>query len=254
MTANEMQTHLKAWGEYKVLAPLEGGFRNTAFLVESHNTKRVAKTTRRSEAAMRWLQPVHAAAKQAGLITPDLIENTHGTLVSNGVTLETFIEGRAPSPQELLEMQPQIQTFHNLTRTLPQRPGFASSIELLHATSGGDVDLNAMPNELVALCREHWREHLGHKQSVVHGDLNANNILITNDGQYGLVDWDETRVDVSNFDTQALRRTSDTTLDSRSTTWLEAWEVAVCWQVEPAYALEVAKRFQTSSEQLKGTS
>jgi Ser/Thr protein kinase RdoA (MazF antagonist) len=254
MTANEMQTHLKAWGEYKVLAPLEGGFRNTAFLVEAHNTKRVAKTTRRSEAAMRWLQPVHAAAQQAGFVTPDLIASTNGKLVVNGVTLETFIEGHAPTSQALLEMQPSIETFHDLTRGFPQRPGFASSIELLHETSGGDVDLNAMPNELVTLCREHWRERASNAQSVVHGDLNANNILITNDGQYGLVDWDETRVDISDFDTQALMRTSGTALDSRSTTWLDAWEVAVCWQVEPAYALEVAKRFQTSSEELKGTS
>jgi Ser/Thr protein kinase RdoA (MazF antagonist) len=254
MTANEMQTHLKAWGEYKILAPLEGGFRNTAFLVESHTTKRVAKTTRRSEAAIRWLQPVHAMAQQAGFVTPDLIATRDGTLVVHGVTLETFIEGHAPTSQALLEMQSQIQTFHDLTREIPQRPGFASSIELLHETSGGDVNLNAMPNELVTLCREHWREHASQAQSVVHGDLNANNVLITKNGRYGLVDWDETRVDISDFDTQALRRTSGTTLDLRNTTWLEAWEVAVCWQVEPAYALEVAKRFQTSSEALKGKS
>jgi hypothetical protein len=252
MTANEMQTHLKAWGEYKVLEPLEGGFRNTAFLVEAHNTKRVAKTTRRNEAAMRWLKPVHAAAQQAGFITPDLIASTNGTLVVNGVTLETFIEGHAPTPQQLLEMQPQIQTFHDLTREIPQRPGFASSIQLLHETSGGDVNLNTMPNELVTLCREHWREHANQAQSVVHGDLNANNVLITNDGKYGLVDWDETRVDISDFDTQALLRTSGATLDLRNTTWLDAWEVAVCWQVEPEYALEVTERFRSSSQHQKG--
>jgi Ser/Thr protein kinase RdoA (MazF antagonist) len=247
-----MQKHLKAWGEHKVIEPLEGGFRNTAFLVETHNTKRVAKTTRRNEAAIRWLQPVHAAARQAGFITPDLIATRDGTLVSNGVTLETFIEGRTPKPEELLEMQPQLQTFHNLTRGFPQRPGFASSLQLLHEHSGGDVDLNAMPNELVTLCREHWRERANQAQSVVHGDLNANNVLITTDGKYGLVDWDETRADISDFDSQALRRTSGTTLDLRNTTWLDAWEVAVCWQVEPAYALEVVERFKRSSEALKG--
>jgi Phosphotransferase enzyme family len=259
MTAEEMQNHLKAWGEYKVLEPLEGGFRNTAFLVEGflaegHEAKRVAKTTRRNEAAMRWLQPVHTVAQQAGFITPDLIAATNGTLVVNGVTLETFIEGHVPNPQQLLEMQPQIQTFHDLTREVPQRPGFTSSLQLLHKTSGGDVNLNAMPNELVTLCREHWREHANQAQSVVHGDLNANNVLITNDGKYGLVDWDETRVDISDFDTQALLRTSGATLNSCNTTWLDAWEVAVCWQVEPEYALEVAERFKHSSEELRGKS
>jgi hypothetical protein len=254
MTAAEMQKHLKAWGEYKVLEPLEGGFRNTAFLVETHNTKRVAKTTRRNEAAMRWLRPVHAMAQQAGFITPDLIASTNGTLVVNGVTLETFIEGHAPTPKQLLEMQPHVQTFHDLTQGILQRPGFTSSIQLLHETSGGDVNLNVMPNELVTLCREHWLEHASQAQSVVHGDLNANNVLITNDGKYGLVDWDETRVDISDFDTQALLRTSGATLSPRNTTWLDAWEVAVCWQVEPEYALEVAERFTRSSENLKGKS
>jgi thiamine kinase-like enzyme len=252
MTAEEMHNHLKPWGEWNVLKPLEGGFRNTAFLVEQQGTKRVAKTTRRFEAAMRWLQPVHAAAQRAGFVTPDLIENVNGTLVSESITLETFIEGQAPNLQQLKDMLPQMQTFHNLTRGILQRPGFASSIELLHGTSGGDVDLNAMPNDLVTLCRNQWRDHSGQVQSVVHGDLNANNVLITKDGKYGLVDWDETRVDISDFDTQALLQTSGAKLDSRKTNWLDAWEVAVCWQIEPEYARKVASRFTNSSTDLRG--
>ena len=254
VTASQMQTALQTWDDWEILQPLTGGYRNAAFLVEQNGRRCVAKSTRRNEAAMRWLQPVHALARAVGFQTPDLIENTDGKLVCEGVTLETFVTGNPVTAVQLLEMLPQLQAFHQRCEKILQRPGFASSLELLHQTHGGDIDLNAMPEDLVFTCREHWAQNTGTKTTVIHGDLNPNNILIGPDGKYGLVDWDETRVDVPAFDTLALSRVAGQQLTALELALLDAWEVVVCWLIEPEHALEVAERFRSSNQQQKGQS
>ena len=178
----------------------------------------------------------------------------NGTLVCEGVTLEAFVAGNPVTAVQLLEMLPQLQAFHQRCEEIGQRPGFASSLELLHQTNGGDIDLNAMPENLVFTCREHWAQNTGTKTTVIHGDINPNNILIGSDGKYGLVDWDETRVGIPAFDTLALSRAAGQQLTALELLLLDAWEVVVCWQVEPEHALEVAKRFRSSSDQQKGQS
>jgi len=95
-----------------------------------------------------------------------------------------------------------------------------------------------MPIELVETCRAAWRVLEGKPRSVVHGDLNPSNVLRTSNGRFALLDWDEARFDVSLFDTLALF--DDVPEKFRRT--LLAWEVAVCWQVEPEHARVQAER------------
>lgn len=245
MTAQEMHKALQSWGNWTILAPLTGGFRNAAFLVEQRGVRRVAKSTRRDEHAMRWLNRVHEAARQAGFKTPDLLENADGLLVFEGVTLETLIEGQPSSLNQLETMIPQIEAFHALTRPIEQRPGFASSLALLRESQGGDVDLRAMPRDLVMQCRAQWGAYDKFSRSVVHGDLNINNVVVS-DGQFGLVDWDEARVDISHFDTLALKKAIGQRLSREDELLLDSWEIAVCWTVEPAHARRVAQQLETA--------
>jgi aminoglycoside phosphotransferase (APT) family kinase protein len=78
---------------------------------------------------------------------------------------------------------------------------------------------------------------------VVHGDLGLNNILVTEAGEFCLVDWDEARVDVTRFDTLALQKALGQKLTDGEERLLLSWEIAVCWLVEPDYARRLASEF-----------
>lgn len=235
-----MREALAAWGEVTVLRPLEGGYRNRVWLVERGGQPYVAKTTRRTEAQVRWLLPVQQAAREAGFAVPNFVESEDGSLVSDGLTLESFLSGSQISPSDLARVEPMLRRFHALTGRTEQRPLFASSQTLLSETRGGDVDLSQMPPDLVLACREAWRALRSEPRSAVHGDPNPSNLLYLSDGRIGLVDWDEARVDVSRFDLITLLGESATPADRRA---CDAWEIAVCWQVEPDHARNLATRF-----------
>ena len=76
---------------------------------------------------------------------------------------------------------------HELTHGWPQRPGWRSSTDLLHAETGTKIDLGAMPLEGVARCRAAWARLTGRERCVVHGDPNSGNIRMTAD-RVALVD------------------------------------------------------------------
>jgi len=160
----------------------------------------------------------------------------NGNLVESGWTCETFILGTPVSIDDLPAIEPQISMFHELASHLPQRPGFLSSLALLEADAGGDVDFSAMPPELVATCRKAWHEMSKGRLSVVHGDLNPGNLLRCLDGRIAVLDWDECRQNLIVFDMGQLSK-----LGAATNRALLAWEVACSWVIEPGRALQIAK-------------
>jgi Ser/Thr protein kinase RdoA (MazF antagonist) len=238
-----LRSSLPAWVELREISPLAAGNRNTLMLVERRGERFVAKTTRRSHEAIEWVVQVLQQATAAGLEVPRLVPSLGGRLVEQGVTLETWVEGPRLPRLDLPRVLPLIREFHRLTRGFPQRPGFASSRDLLLAESGGDVDFARMPKHLVAACRSAWEQIATAEHCVVHGDLNPANLLLTPSGAIGLVDWDEARLDAPLLDeasilvTDAGERRSEWTAAKRA---LLAWEVAVSWQLEPEYARRLA--------------
>ncbi|MEM6372794.1 MAG: phosphotransferase [Pseudomonadota bacterium] len=215
---------LEAWGVSGDVRPLTGGHRNTVMRAGGY----VLKTTRRSEAALRWLGPVHERAAACGLGAPRLIESRAGTLLVDGWTCEPFCDGR---PTGVQEIRSQVSAFHSCGAGGVQRPGFASARDLVTRTAGGDVDLSKMPASLVARLRDAWADLSG-ADVAIHADLNPSNILKDAEGRICLIDWDEARVDAPLFDTaqtdHAARR---------------AWEIACCWTVEPVRARALARAF-----------
>ncbi len=242
MTPEVLLKRLYPWGDFKFICILEGGYRNQVFLLEQAGKRFVTKTTRRSEAALNWLEPVHLVAEKVGFMVPKLIATSQGYLTVNGLTLEPFIEGETPLATQLADFEAQLKLFHDLSKFLLQRPDFASSLELLHQTKGGDVDLTAMPAVLVNQCREIWATYKDEPTAVIHGDINLNNLLLTAEGKIALLDWDEARVDLRLFDSLALRKALGQVLNSSELALLNAWEVAVCWLVEPEHARTLAAR------------
>jgi hypothetical protein len=93
-STGEVENALRPWGKYHAIRQLAGGHRNSVWLVRLTDHLYVAKSTLRSEAAMRWLTAVHHRAEEAGFVIPHLVSTQDGRLVAGGVTLEGWVEGR----------------------------------------------------------------------------------------------------------------------------------------------------------------
>lgn len=241
------------WGDCRPIQLL-GGNRNTVLLIARQGECLVAKTTTRTPESIAWVAMVQAHAEAAGLTVPTLIASQQGNLVEDGVTVERWLEGEVASDAERRQALPQLQAFHERARHVPQRPGFASTTALLTESCGGDVDLATMPAGLVEVCRSAWQALVGEPVSAVHGDLNPENVLKLPDEKLALIDWDEARVDASLLDEMALvpRGDGEAEQGGRVRRALLAWEAAVSWHVEPAYAQRVAQELEDDRDHRPG--
>jgi len=159
-----------------------------------------------------------------------------GPLFADGLVVMTYLEGEPPRTRaDWRRVAGALRELHRLTRGWPQRPGWRSSTDLLHAEMGTKIDLGAMPPEGVARCRAAWARLAGSQTCVVHGDPNAGNVRMTAD-QVALIDWDEAHVDVPDLDLVLPDNAAgldDGTYDIAAQA-SAAWQAAVCWDDEYA--------------------
>ncbi|MFC4730886.1 phosphotransferase [Salipiger abyssi] len=202
----------------------------------------VLKSTGRSEAALRWLVTVQAAARQVGFVTADPVPARNGRLIAGGWTAERFLPGRIADPRDLSALAPRIAAFHRAARRFPPRPGVPGMAVLLRLGRGGGVVLPAMPRKLAKAIRAAFADVADTPQGVVHGDLNPGNVIVTNEGP-ALVDWDESRHDALCLDRVALGLPA-TRAERRAAL---AWEIACCWAPEPERARSLARGFIRSA-------
>lgn len=220
------------------LEPIGAGARNAVFRCGDL----VLKSTRRSEAALRWLTPVQAAARRAGFVISDSVPARNGRLIAGNWTAERFLPGRPAEGGELAALASRIAAFHRAARWLPPRPGCPGMAALLRVGRGGDVALPAMPRPLAKAIRAAFAAVAGTAQGVVHGDLNPGNVILTAGGP-ALIDWDESRRDALFLDRAAL----GLRLRPAERRAALAWEIACCWGPEPARARRLARGFIRSA-------
>ncbi|MEX2542243.1 MAG: phosphotransferase [Trueperaceae bacterium] len=245
---DHLERTLREWEGCRIVRRLAEGHRNTVFLVERDGERLVAKSSRRSREAIAWLEPVQELAREVGFVVPRFVPSNEGELLVGGVTVETWIEGTPFVRAELRRLRSRLHAFHRLTRRWAQRPGFASSVELLAVERGGDVDLSLMPPGLLEAVRAAWQEFSAEEPSVVHGDPGLSNLLVMPDSRLALLDWDEARVDVSLLDDAALPFEGSRATGPRRTRAIRAllaWEVAASWRVEPDHARRLAGDFMS---------
>jgi Ser/Thr protein kinase RdoA (MazF antagonist) len=231
-----LEQTLDHWGQPAIIRPLSGGNRNIVMEIRLGNQRLAARRSARPPASLDWECALLDHLASHGLRVPVAVPALDGRRHVDGVMVQTWLDGTAPGPGDWPLVAATLRRLHQLTAGWPQRPGFASTTDLLTAERGGDVDLSAMPADAVGACRRAWTGLIGMAQAVVHGDPGPANIRIS-DGDAGLLDWDEARVDCVDL---VLAELPGSHLPPErltiARTAATAWEAANGWIVEPTYA------------------
>ncbi|MHB8574012.1 MAG: phosphotransferase enzyme family protein [Dehalococcoidia bacterium] len=220
--------------------PLVGGARNLVRTVNIGGRRYAGRLSDRPEAALLWEVDLLDSLSAAGMRVARAVAARDDRYVVDGLMLFEWLDGEpVSSTAEWQLAAAELHRLHKLTRDWAQRPGFRSAQDLLTSQTGGDVRLDTMPPEAVRRCRHAWAALRHEPLSVVHGDPNGSNIRVSRAG-VGFIDWDEARVDASVLDLGGLPIDLAAELGkSRAAAArraAEAWEVAACWTLEPAYA------------------
>jgi Ser/Thr protein kinase RdoA (MazF antagonist) len=224
---------LEQWGDDVArIEPLAGGVANDVWSVRVNGNLAVGRRGTRSDADLAWETALLQHLDREGLTVPVPIPTTDGRLFADGVVVMTYVEGGPPQTEaDWRRVADALRRLHRLTQGWPQRPGWRSSTDLLHAETGTKIDLGAMPPEGVARCRAAWARLVGRPTCVVHGNPdNPGNVRVTAD-RVALIDWDESHVDVPDLDLVLPHNAAgldDDAYDIASQA-SAAWEAAVCW-------------------------
>jgi len=229
---------LDLWGDDVArIERLPGGVANDVWSVRVDGRLAVARLGARSDADLAWETALLQHLDRAGLTVPVPIPTTDGRLFADGMVVMTYIEGRPPeTATDWRRVADTLRALHRSTDGWPQRPGWRSSTDLLHAETGTKIDLGAMPAEGVARCRAAWARLVGRPTCVVHGDANnAGNVRMTAH-RVALIDWDESHVDVPDLDLVLPYNAAglDDVAHDIAAQASAAWEAAVCWDDEYA--------------------
>jgi len=231
-----MREALAAWGQPVVIGPLGGGNRNTVWELRIGGQRLVGRRSGRPPASLDWELDLLGHLARQGLRVPAVVPALDGHRHVDGVVVQSWLDGEPPGRHDWPAVRAALRRVHQTTRGWPQRPGFASTGELLTADRGGDVDLSVMPDDAVAACRQAWARLAGTPQAVVHGDPGPANIRVSPAG-IGLLDWDEARVDYTDLDLADLPGSDlPPARLAPARAAVTAWETANGWTVEPGYA------------------
>jgi Ser/Thr protein kinase RdoA (MazF antagonist) len=186
-----MHDALTAWGAFTVIGPVGGGHRNLVLEIERQGRRLAARRSRRDAASLDWEIGLLDYLAGQGMRVPEVIPALDGRRHVDGVIVQSWLEGSPPALRDWPRVASLLRGLHQITAGWPQRPGFASTSELRGRPRGGDVDLTVMPAEAVAACRRAWAQLAAVPQAVVHGDPGPSNVRVSEQGEVGLLDWDE---------------------------------------------------------------
>jgi Ser/Thr protein kinase RdoA (MazF antagonist) len=231
---------LEQWDDHAArVAPVAGGVANDVWSVRVDGLPAVGRLGARSDADLAWETELLQHLDREGLTVPLPIATTAGRLFAEGLVVMTYVEGAPPETEaDWRRVADTLRRLHRLTQGWPQRQGWRSSTDLLHAETGTKIDRAAMPPESVARCRAAWARLAGAQTCVVHGNPNNPGNVRMTANRVALIDWDESHVDVPDLDLDLGLPDNAAGLDGGAFDMAAqasaAWEAAVCWDDEYA--------------------
>ncbi len=152
--------------------------------------------------------------------------------------MQRWIRGREPrTEQDWSAVAEELQRLHERFPGHRQRPGCCVVTELDPTGRSVDADLSKLPDDVVDDLLAAFASVEGVEVSVIHGDPNPSNIRMTEEGGVALLDWDESRVDLTYHDLSELSvQILDDEEHHRAACLSDAWEAANAWILEPEYA------------------
>lgn len=235
-----------SWSGLALVEPVVGGNRNDVWRAERDGQSFAVRRSRRSESSLEWELELIDFLLMNGFVVPSVLPTDDDQFHHDGVVVQRWIEGRPPdSETDWTAVAAELQRLHALTGDHPQRPGCCVVTDLPSRRVSVDADLDAMPTRERALVEAVFAEFADVPTAVVHGDPGTSNIRMTATDQVGLLDWDESRVDVtwhdlSNLGVAVLEQREH----RRAISLSNAWEATNAWITEPDYASARLERLE----------
>lgn len=201
--------------------------------------RRVAvRRSRRSPESLAWELDLLELLAARGFHVPAVVRSDDGARAVGGVVVQEWITGREPeSTADWRLVADELDRVHSAMRDVVQRPGCHVVTDIDRHGASVDADLRALPDDDAALVLGVFGTAHRSPVSLVHGDPCAANIRIDEGDRVWLLDWDESRVDLtwhdlSNLGVQVLHD-DDHRIAKRLS---DAWEAVNAWLAEPVYA------------------
>ncbi len=238
---------VSAWPGLQLVAQIAEGNRNEVWQGELHGNKVAVRRSRRSQASLQWELDLLAFLDRNGFRVPTVIPTGDGATSSESVVVQRWLDGAPPeSDDDWHRVAIELQRLHRIGDGYPQRPNCCTVLELAEQRRSVDADLDIMPAEERALVLDIFAEFSDAPLSLIHGDLNPSNLRLDHNG-VGLLDWDESRCDISWHDLSNLGVVVlDSATHQRAERLSHAWEAANAWGPEPVYAIERLQKLQPS--------
>jgi Ser/Thr protein kinase RdoA (MazF antagonist) len=236
-----------AWEGLAVGSLLDGGHRNEVWEGSIGDRPVAIRRSRRSEDSLAWELDLLQKLDRRGFVVPLPIATNVGRLSHDGVIVQQWIDGREPSTVEDWRLVAgELRRLHDIGGDVSQRPDCCTVLELSSVGCSVDAQLGMLPSDVRQLLVEVFESFDDVPVSLIHGDPGASNIRITEDGRVGLLDWDESRVDVvwhdlSNLGVQVLSDEDH----ARAVRLSDTWEAANAWIAEPDYARQRLAQLMT---------
>jgi Ser/Thr protein kinase RdoA (MazF antagonist) len=230
--------NVDAWPGLQLVNPAIGGHRNEVWFGELCDRTVSVRQSCRSEASLAWELQLLCTLSNRGFLVPAPIACNIGTLSHDGVVVQEWIDGHEPSSDDEWSLvATELMRLHASCADVAQRPGCMAVTDLTATSRSVDAEMSAIPTDATDVILGIFNSYRHISVSLIHGDPNASNIRITNDGRVALLDWDESRVDVvwhdlSNLGIQVLGDADHAGAQRLS----NSWEAANAWTAEPGYA------------------
>ena len=233
-----METDTSRWGPLTLVDQITEGSRNEVWRGSLGGRVVSIRRSRRPSASLDWELDLIDHLGHLGFRVPSIIPTLDGRRHLDGVVVQHWLDGRPPdSERDWHLVAITLRKLHAATTGHAQRPSCLGVSELLRTSVSLDADLASLPDDVAELVLSIFATVAHLPLSVIHGDPMASNVRIDHEGAVGLLDFDESRVDVawhdlSNLGVQVLEDDEH----AHALRLSDAWEAANGWVIEPEYA------------------